>query len=185
MIRINLAPSGAGARRPAVRFRLPSPGLGLVFAVVYGLAVLGLAGYWWSLSREATRLDGEVSRGSAELTTLKATIGQGSKVKDQLAELKKRVEAIGALTRNQTHPLALLDAFADTVPRDLWITGLEEKAALLHISGSAFSTTAVADFMSNLKSSGKFKDVDIVVSRQDVKKTPRMVTFEVVCRFEG
>jgi hypothetical protein len=38
--------------------------------------------------------------------------------------------------------------------------------------------------MSNLKSSGKFKEVDIVISRQAIDKTPSLVTFEVTCRFE-
>ena len=45
-------------------------------------------------------------------------------------------------------------------------------------------TTAVSDFMSNLKATGKFKDVDIVVSRQAIDKTPSLVTFEVTCKFE-
>ena len=31
----------------------------------------------------------------------------------------------------------------------------------------------------------RFKDVDLIVSRQDITKTPRMVTFEVTCRFES
>jgi len=39
--------------------------------------------------------------------------------------------------------------------------------------------------MTNLRASGKFKDVDIVVSRQDLAKVPRLVTFEVTCRFES
>ena len=54
----------------------------------------------------------------------------------------------------------------------------------MKLSGTAFSTTAVSDFMSNLKATGKFKDVDIVVSRQAIDKTPSLVTFEVTCKFE-
>jgi len=42
----------------------------------------------------------------------------------------------------------------------------------------------VSDFMTNLKASGKFKDVDLVDARQDLTKSPRTVTFEVSCRFE-
>jgi hypothetical protein len=38
--------------------------------------------------------------------------------------------------------------------------------------------------MSNLKASGKFRDVDIVDAKQDLTKSPRMITFEVVARFE-
>ena len=35
-----------------------------------------------------------------------------------------------------------------------------------------------------LKATGKFKDVDIVDAKQDLTKTPRLITFEVVTRFE-
>ena len=71
------------------------------------------------------------------------------------------------------------------VPRDVWITGFEDKNGALKVPGSAFSTTAVSDFMTNLRRSGKFKDVDIMVSKQELQKPPRLVTFEVTCRFES
>ena len=38
--------------------------------------------------------------------------------------------------------------------------------------------------MANLKACGKFKDVDIVDAKQDLTKSPRTITFEVVVRFE-
>jgi len=44
---------------------------------------------------------------------------------------------------------------------------------------------AIADFMSNLRSSGKFKDVDLVVTRRDLARPSPLVTFEVTCRYEG
>jgi len=88
------------------------------------------------------------------------------------------------ITKGQGRSIVLLDAFIDTVPRDLWITGFEQKESALKLAGTAFSTTAVSDFMSNLKSSGKFKDVDIVISKQAFDKTPSLVTFEVTCKFE-
>jgi Tfp pilus assembly protein PilN len=78
----------------------------------------------------------------------------------------------------------LFDALADMVPRELWLNTLEERGSTLKISGTAYSPTAVADFMANLRASGRFKDVDILVSRQDLSRTPRQVTFEVTCRFE-
>ena len=98
--------------------------------------------------------------------------------------MKKRVAVLEDLTKGQGRSIVLLDSFIDTVPRDLWITSLEQKESVLKLNGTAFSTTAVSDFMSNLKSSGKFKEVDIVLSRQAIDKTPSLVTFEVTCRFE-
>ncbi len=186
MIRINLAPSTVRRRRgPSFQLRLPSVGLGMVFGIVYLLLVGGVGAYWWTLSSHEARLIEDIAQKNKELTTLKATIAQESKLKDQLADLKKRAQVLEELTQRRERYLKVVDAFADVVPRDLWITRLEENGVLLRLSGSAFTTSAVSDLMANLRSSGKFKDVDLVVSRQDFSKTPSPVTFEVTCRFEG
>lgn len=189
MIRINLAPRET--RRRGAGFKLPSLSLnvglnlGVVFGVLYVLGVAGVGYAWWGLTAQESRLTGEIARGNQELASLKVTLGQGANVKAQLADFKKRVEVIEALMKGQSRPIVLFDAFADVVPRDLWITGMEEHNSILKVSGSAFSTTAVSDLLANLRSSGRFKDIDIVVSRQELAKTPSMVTFEVTCRFEG
>lgn len=185
MIRINLAPEQK--RRRGVSFRLPLPSfnLGLLFGVLYVLAAVGIGAYWWSLSGEETTLAGNVDRKSKELATLKTTLGQGSKVKDLVAELRKRVDVVTQLTKNQARPILLVDVFASAIPRDLWVTALVERDSVLRVTGTAFSTTAVYDFMANLRSSGRFRDVDIVVSRRDLARPNPLVIFEVTCRFEG
>jgi type IV pilus assembly protein PilN len=184
MIRINLAPSG-DRRRAAIALRMPSLNLGAVFLILYVAAGTGLTAWWWSLRGEERRLSAEIETMNRELTTLRAITGQTAQVKAQAAELRQRLQVIQELSKHQDRPLALLDAFADVVPRDLWITALEEKGMTLTVRGTAFSTTAVADFLQNLRQSGRFKDVDIVVARQDLTKPTRLVTFEVTCRYEG
>ena len=61
---------------------------------------------------------------------------------------------------------------------------MEEKGTQLKFAGNTYSSTALSDFMSNLKASGRFKDVDIVDAKQDLTKSPRVITFEVIARFE-
>jgi len=185
VIRINLAPVETRRRR-GPGFTLPALpiGLGLLFAIVYVVATLGLGYSWWSLFSEKSRLVAENDRTAKEIDTLKATLGQGANVKTQLADIRKRVQVIEELVQGQGRPVHLLDAFVDTVPRDLWITSFEDKGTSLKIIGTAYSTRAVSELMNNLRQSGKFKDVDIVVSRQDLGKSPVTVTFEVTCRFE-
>lgn len=184
MIRINLAPS-VQRRRAAGGLRLPSINLGALFLVAYVAVGAGLTGWWWSLRGEERHLRAEIDTMNRELTTLRTITGQTPQVKTQVAELRQRLQVIQELTKHQDRPLALLDAFADMVPKDLWISALEEKGTTLTVRGTAFSTTAVADFMQNLRQSGRFKDVDIVVARQDLTKPTRLVTFEVTCRYEG
>ena len=184
MIRINLAPPDSRRRTADVSSAPSTSGSGILLAVVYAVALLGVGGYYMVLSREESRLTQQVTDQQTELATLKATLGASTQVRERLAELQKRVQAIQDLGKNQAASILVLDAFADTIPRDLWITALEERNAEIKASGTAFTANAVADFMSNLKSSGKFKEVDIVVSKQDLTKAPSSpVTFEVTCRY--
>ena len=181
MIKINLAPP---RQRKGFSLAMPTFNLGIAFGILYVVVFAGLAAYWWTLSSEEEQLNGEISIATKQLQTLKTAIDEGNRFKAQRDELEKRVTAIEDLTRAQPRPIYLLDAVAETIPRDLWITSAAERDKLLRLNGTALSTTAVADFMANLRSSGKFKDVDLVVAKQDITKTPRIVTFEVVCRFE-
>ena len=185
MIRINLAPD---AKRRRVGFTLPALpafNLGWLFLIIYVVAAGGLGAWWWTLSGEESTLTQEIDKKNTELAQLKATLGQGANVKAQVEELRKRLAVLEELTKGQARPIVLVDAFANMIPKDLWITGIEDRNQVLRISGSAFSTTAVADFMQNLRASGKFKDVDIIVSRRDLARPSPLVTFEVTCRFEG
>jgi type IV pilus assembly protein PilN len=184
MIRINLAPVEARRRMPAMSLALPSFNLGIAFGLLYAVAVAAIGFYWYGLLSDESALAADVDRLNRELASLNTTLGEGAGVKAQLAEVKRRVSILEDLTKGQGRSIVLLDTFIDTVPRDLWITSFEQKEAVLKLSGTAFSTTAVSDFMSNLKSSGKFKDVDIVLSKQAIDKTPSLVTFEVTCKFE-
>ncbi len=71
------------------------------------------------------------------------------------------------------------------VPKELWITSMEDRGSGLKIQGSAFTASVVSAFMANLKASGKFKDIEIVISRQDLTRVNSPVTFEVTCRYES
>ena len=180
MIRINLAPP-----RELRGVRLIGPQLNL--ALLFGAAALALVTVLgasaWYLTREEQRLSMEIDFGARELTALRSIVGPAAKMKEHLLDLQARLRVIGALTVDQSRPLSLVDAFADAVPADLWITAFEDRETLLRVKGSAFSSTAVSNFMTALRASGKFEDIDIIVSKRDLEKAPSVVTFEVTCRF--
>lgn len=183
MIRINLAPPQRRAR-----FRVAGRGfqvnLGMLFGAAGVALILVIGGTSWYLFRAERRLTAELDAGARELAKLSAIVGPAAKMKEHLADLQARLKVIQALTKDQARPLSLIEAFADAVPDDLWVTGLEDKGAVLRVTGAAFSSTAVSNLMTALRASGKFKDVDIVVSKRDLDKAPNVVTFEVICRFE-
>jgi type IV pilus assembly protein PilN len=179
VIKINLAP-------PTTRTRGAGTGvnLGIVFGALGALLVLGLAAYGWVVSADVSRLRADIQQSQREVARLKPIIAEGQRYRQQKEELERRVNAIEIVARNQARPTYLLDALADMLPADLWLTRVEEKSQQLRLAGTTFSSVTLSDFMANLKASGKFKEVDLVESRQDLAKTPRTITFEVVCQFE-
>jgi Tfp pilus assembly protein PilN len=185
MIHINLAPPSEKRKRKAPS--LPGPAglnLGLVFGALFAVLVGALGAYWWTVSSEVASLQREITQHESEKTRLQAVIAEGKRFKQDVDELERRVNAIEAVVRNQARPAYLMDAMADMLPGDLWLTRVEEKGHQLRLAGSTYSSAALSDFMSNLKASGKFRDVDLVESRQDLAKSPRTISFEVSCRFE-
>ncbi|HEV2055171.1 MAG TPA: PilN domain-containing protein [Methylomirabilota bacterium] len=181
MIRINLAPPSTKRR---VGLSIPSFNLGMLFGLVALGLVLVLGVWWWSLSAEIRRLNTEIAENKKQADRLKVIIAEGQRFRRDKETLERRVNAIELVARRQTRPVYLLDAVLDTLPKDLWLTRMEEKGTQLRFAGTTYSATALSDFMANLKASGKFKDVDIVDAKQDLTKSPRLITFEVVTRFE-
>jgi type IV pilus assembly protein PilN len=180
MIKINLAPPTTRKRERGE----PGLNLGIVFGAVGVVVVLIIGTYSWMLSAEATGLRRDIDESKAELARLRPIIAEGQRYRAEKEELERRVNAIETVARNQARPAYLIDALADVLPGALWLTRIEEKTQNLKLNGTTFSSVALADFMANLKASGKFKDVDLVESRQDLSKSPRTITFEVTCRFE-
>jgi type IV pilus assembly protein PilN len=181
MIRINLAPPST---KKGQGFAFPNFNLGMLFGGLALLVVLVIGGWWWSLSSDIKRLNAEIAENKKQAEQLKVVIAEGQRFRRDKEALEKRVNAIEVVARQQTRPVYLMDAVLDQLPKDLWLTRMEEKGTQLKFAGSTYSATALSDFMSNLKASGKFKDVDIVDAKQDLTKSPRTITFEVVARFE-
>ena len=180
MIKINLAPPSARTRGAG----LPVFHLGIVFGALGLLLVVVVAAYGWMLSAEVGGLRREIEQNQAEIVRLKPIIAEGQRYRLEKEELERRVNAIEAVARNQPRPTYLLDTLADMLPADLWLTRVEEKSQQLRLAGTTYSSVALSDFMANLRASGKFKEVDLVESRQDLGKSPRTITFEVTCHFE-
>jgi len=183
MIRINLAPPPEKTRMAD----LSSPvglHLGLVYGALFLLLVGALGAYWWKMAGDVATLEREIAANEREKAGLQKGIVEGQRFKQETSELERRVNAIESVARNQARPAYLVDAMADMVPADVWLTRIEEKGQQLRLAGAAYSPVAISDFMSNLKASGRFRDVDLVESRQDLAKASRLITFEVSCRFE-
>jgi Tfp pilus assembly protein PilN len=175
MIRINLlgSPKPKGKKGPA--FSMPSFELGnLGGPFIQVAAVLLIAGagnglYWSHLNGEAKSIEVQsrlAEQKNRELADIKVRYMERQRQADSY---KRRVDVIDQLRANQTGPVALLAMIGDTVngTEAVWLNSLQDQGASVAIDGTALSSDAVANLISNLQKTGFFRNIEIKESYQD------------------
>src|SRR5712671_6222969 len=168
MIRINLL----GRSRPkSTRSAVPiEASLQYVFLAVALVVSVGvLYGHYLLMDRENTVVLAHIQKQTGEKARLEALKQQVDNFEKQKAVLQQRIAVIEQLQRNRTGGQELMDAVANTVSRTdtLWLTSVDRKGDTLSINGSAGSIDAVANYITQLKRSGYFQQVEIKESHQD------------------
>ena len=185
MIRINLL---GRARPKAVRQAVPLEAtLQLVFlivALVFSFGLLYL--HYWQMDKEDKQVLAHIQKQKGEKARLEQLKQQVDNFEKQKAVLQQKIAVIEELQRNRTGGQQLLDAIANTVGRTdtVWLNSVDRKADVLTINGSAGSIDAVANYITQLKRSGYFQQVEIKESHQDSSnKAVQLFVFSLTAQF--
>ena len=194
MIRINLlgiprpkkGKRGGGAAAAATMSGGGGEGPNAVIFLVLGLLIgAGVAGYmWYDANSVATKLASDMASANQEKTRLSGVKQKYEQRKKEAEAFDKRVKVIDALKAAQTGPVMLLDTIGTNVNNTdaVWLTTLNDTGNSVDIEGTALSTQAVANLMTNLKRSGYFKNVEIKIAAQDpAQKELTAFNFTLTC----
>ena len=175
MIRINLlgSPKPKGKKGPA--FNMPSFEVGnLGGPLVQVAAVLVIAGalnfgYWYQLDREKKSIEVRALVAEQKNRELAAVKVRYLERQRQADSYKRRVDVIDQLRANQSGPVTLLAMIGDTVnsTEAVWLNSMQDQGASVAIDGTALSSDAVANLISNLQKTGFFRNIEIKESYQD------------------
>ena len=190
MIRINLLGSPKPKGKKNVAVSMPSMDLGNLGGPLVQVAAVLLiagavnAGYWYTLDREKKTIEVQsrlAEQKNRELADIKVRYME----RQRQAELyKRRVDVIDQLRNNQTGPVALLSMIADTVngTEAVWLNSMQDQGANVAIDGTALSSDAVANLISNLQKTGFFRNIEIKESYQDESvKDMQAFQFTLTC----
>jgi Tfp pilus assembly protein PilN len=185
MIRINLL---GRARPKAARQAVPLEAtLQIVFFALSLVVAGGILYYdWHSMTQQSAEVRSQIQRLNGEKARLEQLKAQVEGSEKQRVVLQQRINIIEELQRNRTGGQELLDALANTVSRTdtLWLTSLQRKGNGLTLQGSAGSIVAVANFITQLRRSGYFDQIEIKDSQQDDKITAvQMFNFTLNAQF--
>ena len=190
MIRINLL-GGAkpkGKKGPAISmpsFEFGNLGGPMVqVAAVFLIAGALNVGYWYQLDREKKSIEVKMrvaEQKNRELADIKARYLERQKQADAY---KRRVDVIDQLRANQSGPVSLLSMIGDTVnsTEAVWLTSMQDQGASVAIDGTALSSDAVANLISNLQKTGYFRNIEIKETQQDESvKDMQAFQFTLTC----
>jgi len=190
MIRINLlgSPKPKGKKGPAIN--MPSFDLGNLGGPLVQVAAVLLiagalnAGYWYQLDREKKSIAVRAlvaEQKNRELADIKVRYLERQRQADSY---KRRVDVIDQLRANQAGPVSLLATIGDTVngTEAVWLNSMQDQGASIAIDGTALSSDAVANLISNLQKTGYFRNIEIKESYQDeAVKDMQAFQFTLTC----
>lgn len=165
MIKINLLAEGKRpaavrkSRKSATSF-LESENVAIVLLLVAVLlvGVLPAGAWWWVKTSEVEANEQEIAEAQREVDELAAIIKEVEEYKAKQAELERKIEVINDLTRNQRGPVQVMDAVSRALPELLWLDQMRLNGNQVSLSGRAFNSNAVENFIGNLDKVPEFRE---------------------------
>jgi len=183
MIRVNLsgAPKKKGGRIQESSAPVPSRALPLLLLlIVVGSAA---AGWWWysQLSGQMDDVTKQLEHEKAEREKLAVIIKQDQVYEARKKSLEARITVIDGLKRGQVSPVRSLDILDDAIDRTkyVWLNKLDQNNAVISMSGTGTSVDAIADFFTNLKATGYFRNINL----QNAQDSAGNYIFNLTCEF--
>jgi type IV pilus assembly protein PilN len=171
MIRINLV---RGKRKKRRELNVGS--LWIAFPLV---VLAGTLYFHTTVSGKISRLDAGIVKANAEIVRLKKEIGEVEKFKARKVELQKKVDIISNLQKGRTGPVRYFEALSAAIPEKCWIETLGVKDGKVTLSGVALNNYTIANFMTALGQTGRFRDVVLGAAEQATVAGVKLVKFNL------
>lgn len=160
MIRINLIPHRAEFRQKQILEYITV----FVLSVLLVVSLIIVVDVWYT--KDLTRLQEEQAALKTQNRELSKKIGALRNLDSLRKEVEDKLGIVDALQAGRFRSLNTLNAIAQSIPQNIWITTLKDTAGSLSLSGFGESSKAVANFMRALASSAYFDDVHLTVDQE-------------------
>jgi type IV pilus assembly protein PilN len=151
----------------------------LILSVVLLLAVLILV--QWRLEKERDDVLTQISNTKKEIAYYKSLTTEVNKAKEAQKTLQDKLNVINTLRKEKGGPARVLDELSIDKPEKIHLESLKKEGSRLGIEGIALDDDTIANFMTNLRKSKLFKNVDLIVSEQVEQSKIKLKKFILSC----
>jgi len=175
MIKINLLL----ARKEKKKVGMSKEIVVLILSVFLLLVLLVIV--QWRIDKEKENTIAQISNTKKEITYYKSLIAEVDKAKALQKTLQDKLNVINSLKKQKSSPSRVLDELSIDKPEKIQLESLKKEGGKLGIEGIALDDETVANFMTNLRKSKLFKNVDLIVSEQIEQSKIKLKRFILSC----
>jgi Tfp pilus assembly protein PilN len=172
MIKVNLVGKSRKSRGPSVMSKFNAPPSLIRIVLILIFIASGVGGYlWWQqVTGKLEEMNTRIAQAQTQKAQLEKVIKEDQKFASRKKEIENRIKIIEGLKKDQISPIVSLDALARAIDRTnyVWLGNLDQNNAVFSMSGTGTSVNAIADFVSNLESTGYFHNINLV-NAQDAR----------------
>jgi Tfp pilus assembly protein PilN len=175
MIKINLLLARKEKRKAAF-------GKELIVLIVSVVLLLGtLVFIQWELSKKKEDTYAQITKTRNDIAYYKSLTTEVEKKKEEQRMLQNRLDIINSLRKQKASPAKVLDELSIDKPEKLQLESLKKEGTKLGMEGIALDDETIANFMTSLRKSKLFKNVDLVVSEQVEQSKMKFKKFILSC----
>jgi type IV pilus assembly protein PilN len=175
MIKINLLQVRKEKKKIGVRKEI------IVFVLCLILLLLGLFLVQWKISNDREKLQAQIANTKKEITYYKSLTTEVDKAKEAKKILQEKLNIINSLRKQKSVPAKILDELSINKPEKIYFESVKKDGSKLGIDGIALDDETVANFMTNLRKSKMFKNVDLIVSERTEVNKVKVKKFILSC----
>ena len=175
MIKINLLL----ARKEKKKAGMKKEFIVLILSVVLLLAAFVFI--QWGLNKKIEDTLAQNAQKKQEIAKYRSLTTEVEKKKQEQKMLQNRLDIINSLRKDKAKAAMVLDQLSIDKPEKLQLESLKKDGAKLAIEGVALDDETIANFMTNLRKSKLFKNVDLVVSEQIEQNKMKVKKFVLSC----
>jgi type IV pilus assembly protein PilN len=175
MIKINLLLARKEKKKVGIRKEF----IVLILSIVLLVVVLGVIQYL--LEKEKSDTLAKIAETKKEIAYYKSLTTEVLKAKEAQKTLQDKLNVINALRKEKATPAKVLDELSIDKPEKIHLDSVKKEGSRLGIEGLALDDETIANFMTNLRKSKLFKNVDLVVSEQVEQSQIKLKKFILSC----
>jgi len=175
MIKINLLLARKEKKKAGMRKEF----IVLILSVV--LLVMVLVFIQWRLEKEKDDTLAQISTTKKEIAYYKSLTTEVTKAKEAQKTLQEKLNIINSLRKEKAGPAKVLDELSIDKPEKIHLESVKKEGSKLGIEGIALDDETIANFMTNLRKSKLFKNVDLIVSEQVEQSKLKLKKFILSC----